>query len=121
VEEYSRSDCFDDYRLGQLQGPLITILGCIYGVTAERSPDADEMFLSMATRACGAIRDLFPGAAHLATSTIRFLRDQRFRRHEDRRGLGESDIRKRHEYDRPDVVRTHLAVAKSRFGVDGEE
>jgi hypothetical protein len=58
VREYSRSDCFDDYRLGQLQGPLITILGCIYGATAERSYDADEMFISMAMRSCAAIREL---------------------------------------------------------------
>ena len=58
VREYSGNDCFDDYRLGQLQGPFITILGCIYGATAERSQDADDMFLSMATRSCAAIRDL---------------------------------------------------------------
>jgi hypothetical protein len=58
VQEYSGSECFDDYRLGQLQGPFITILGCIYGATAERSPDADEMFISMATRSCAAIREL---------------------------------------------------------------
>lgn len=58
VQGYSASDCFDDYRLGQLQGPFITILGCIYGATAERSQDADDMFLSMATRSCAAIREL---------------------------------------------------------------
>jgi Ecdysteroid kinase-like family len=58
VREYSETECFDDYRLGQLQGPLITVLGCIYGATAERSPDADEMFISMATRSCAAIREL---------------------------------------------------------------
>jgi len=58
VREYSRSDCFDDYRLGQLQGPFITVLGCVYGATAERSQDADEMFISMAKRSCAAIREL---------------------------------------------------------------
>jgi Phosphotransferase enzyme family len=58
VQEYSGSECFDDYRLGQLQGPFITILGCIYGATAERSQDADEMFVSMAKRSCAAIREL---------------------------------------------------------------
>jgi hypothetical protein len=58
VQEYSANDCFDDYRLGQLQGPFITVLGCIYGATAERSPEADEMFISMATRSCAAIREL---------------------------------------------------------------
>jgi hypothetical protein len=58
VHEYSRSECFDDYRLGQLQGPFITVLGCVYGATAERSQDADEMFLSMAVRSCAAVREL---------------------------------------------------------------
>ena len=46
-----------DYRLGMLQGPLITILGRIFA-TAEPSAAADEMFLAMATRSCAAIRDL---------------------------------------------------------------
>jgi hypothetical protein len=58
VQEYSSNECFDDYRLGQLQGPFITVLGCVYGATAERSPDADEMFISMAKRSCAAIREL---------------------------------------------------------------
>jgi len=58
VKNYSAAECFDDYRLGQLHGPFITILGCIYGATAERSHDADEMFLSMAKRSCAAIREL---------------------------------------------------------------
>lgn len=58
VQQYSGSDCFDDYRLGQLQGPFITVLGCVYGATAERSQDADEMFISMAKRSCAAIREL---------------------------------------------------------------
>ena len=46
-----------DYRLGMLQGPLITVLGRIFA-TAEPSAAADEMFLAMATRSCAAIRDL---------------------------------------------------------------
>jgi hypothetical protein len=58
VQEYSGKECFDDYRLGQLQGPFITVLGCVYGATAERSPDADAMFISMAKRSCAAIREL---------------------------------------------------------------
>lgn len=57
VKGYSAAECFDDYRLGQLQGPLITILGAIYA-TAERSPGADDMFVSMAKRSCAAITDL---------------------------------------------------------------
>jgi hypothetical protein len=54
---YAADACFDDYRLGHLQGPMITVLGCIYA-TAERSERADGMFLAMATRSCAAIRDL---------------------------------------------------------------
>ncbi len=50
-------DCFEDYRLGQLQGPMITVLGCIYA-TATRSEASDAMFLAMARRSCAAIRDL---------------------------------------------------------------
>lgn len=57
VTGYGRDRCFDDYRLGQLQGPLITVLGAVYA-TAERSEDADRMFLAMARRSCAAIRDL---------------------------------------------------------------
>ena len=57
VRAYDFDTCFDDYRLGQLQGPMITVLGAIYA-TAERSARADGMFLAMATRSCAAIRDL---------------------------------------------------------------
>ncbi len=46
-----------DYRVGMLQGPLITVLGAIYA-TATPSADADDMFMAMATRSCAAIRDL---------------------------------------------------------------
>jgi Ecdysteroid kinase-like family len=56
VEGYSADRCFDDYRFGLLQGPLITVLG---GMTSQgRSNSADEMFLAMASRSCAAIRDL---------------------------------------------------------------
>ena len=57
VADYDRDRCFDDYRLGQLQGPVITVVGCEYA-TAVRTPEADEMFLAMARRSCAAIRDL---------------------------------------------------------------
>jgi len=57
VTGYTAAECFDDYRLGQLQGPLITVLGAIYA-TAERSQRAEEMFASMAKRSCAAIADL---------------------------------------------------------------
>jgi hypothetical protein len=57
VDGYSAERCFDDYRLGQLQAPMITTLGAIYA-TAERTARADGMFLAMARRSCAAIRDL---------------------------------------------------------------
>ena len=57
VRDYDASRAFDDYRLGQLQAPVITVLGCEYA-TAERTVAADEMFLAMARRSCAAIRDL---------------------------------------------------------------
>jgi hypothetical protein len=51
----------DDYRLGLLQGPLITVLGAVYA-TAGRSERADAMFLTMLGRSLAAIRDLDPFA-----------------------------------------------------------
>ena len=59
IEGYSAEDCWVDYRLGQLQGPMITVLGCMYA-TARRSVRADGMFLAMARRSAAAIRDLDP-------------------------------------------------------------
>jgi len=61
VDDYSADDCWLDYRLGQLQGPMITVLGAIYA-TAQRSERSDGMFLAMATRSAAAIRDLDPFA-----------------------------------------------------------
>jgi aminoglycoside/choline kinase family phosphotransferase len=57
VKGYGPDRCFDDYRFGQLQGPMITVLGAMTA-TGERSPQADEMFIAMARRSCAAIRDL---------------------------------------------------------------
>lgn len=57
VHDYDRDRCRDDYRLGQLQGPVITVIGCEYA-TAVRTAEADAMFLAMARRSCAAIRDL---------------------------------------------------------------
>jgi hypothetical protein len=54
---YSYAQCFEDYRLGQIQGPMITMIGAAYA-TAEGSTTSDEMFLVMAHRSCAAIRDL---------------------------------------------------------------
>jgi hypothetical protein len=55
--DYPLERCFEDYRLGVMQGPLITVLGCIYA-TAEPSAASDDMFMAMASRSCSAIRDL---------------------------------------------------------------
>jgi hypothetical protein len=58
VEGYDAGRCFDDYRLGHLHGPLITVLGSEFATTTTRTPEADAMFLAMAHRTCTAIRDL---------------------------------------------------------------
>jgi hypothetical protein len=57
VEGYSRAECFEGYRLGVLQGPMITVLGCVYA-SAERTARADGMFVAMAKRSCAALREL---------------------------------------------------------------
>jgi aminoglycoside phosphotransferase (APT) family kinase protein len=57
ISGYDAGQCWDDYRLGQLQGPMITVLGCIYAA-AERNEKSDAMFLAMARRSCAAISDL---------------------------------------------------------------
>ena len=56
VTGYPLERCWDDYRLGHLQAPMIGILGCIYA-SGERSERSDAMFVAMATRAAAAIRD----------------------------------------------------------------
>ena len=58
---YSAATAFEDYRLGVLQGPLITVLGVAYA-TAGRSERADAMFLTMFRRSLAAIEDLQPFA-----------------------------------------------------------
>ncbi len=55
VQDHSLEQCFDDYRFGMLQGPLIGIIGAAYGEPTERG---DDMFLAMSSRFCDAIRDL---------------------------------------------------------------
>ncbi|EFC84112.1 oxidoreductase family protein [Parafrankia sp. EUN1f] len=57
VADYPFEACFGDYRLGTLQGPLLTVLGAIYA-TNEPTESSHRMFLSMATNTCAAIRDL---------------------------------------------------------------
>ena len=53
VADCTVEQCIDEYRLGVLQAPMITMIGAAYA-TAERSASADAMFLAMATRACAA-------------------------------------------------------------------
>jgi hypothetical protein len=55
VADYSLEDCWDDYRLAMIQGPLVSIFGCAYGTRTERG---DQMFAVMIARSCAAIRDL---------------------------------------------------------------
>jgi fructosamine-3-kinase len=57
IDGYDLATCWDDYRAGMFQGPMITVLGAIFA-TAERTDRADGMFLAMARRSCAAIRDL---------------------------------------------------------------
>ena len=57
VPGYDAGRCWDDYRLGQLQGPMVTVIGCMYA-SGTRSDKSDAMFLAMARRSCAAIRDL---------------------------------------------------------------
>ena len=56
--EISAEECFDDYRLGVVQGPLITVLGAVYA--NDPNPSSDRMFTAMITRSLQAIRDLDP-------------------------------------------------------------
>jgi hypothetical protein len=58
VEGHSLEECFDDYRLGVVQGPLITVLGAVYA--NDPNDKSDAMFTAMITRSLAAIRDLDP-------------------------------------------------------------
>ena len=55
VTDYDREMCWHDYRLGMLQAPLITTLGCAFASSTERG---DEMMAVMLRRGCQAIREL---------------------------------------------------------------
>jgi hypothetical protein len=55
VTGYDRESCWYDYRLGMLQAPLITALGCAFATSTERG---DDMVVVMAERGCQAIREL---------------------------------------------------------------
>ena len=56
VDRYAFSECWDDYRFGSLQGPLIAVFGCAFGTRTERG---DRMFATMVARSCAAIRELY--------------------------------------------------------------
>jgi aminoglycoside phosphotransferase (APT) family kinase protein len=55
VRGYDLDTCRSDYRIGQLQTPLITTLGAAFSTTTDRG---DEMMLVMIERSCAAIREL---------------------------------------------------------------
>jgi len=55
VTEYEGETCWNDYRLGVLQAPLITALGFAFAASTQRG---DEMMLTMLHRGCQAIREL---------------------------------------------------------------
>jgi hypothetical protein len=55
VEGYDLALCREDYRFSMLQGPLVAVLGCVYGTRTDRG---DRMFAAMVARSCRAIRDL---------------------------------------------------------------
>jgi hypothetical protein len=55
VTGYDRDSCWRDYRLGTIQAPFLTALGCAFATSTERG---DEMMLVMLERGCRAIREL---------------------------------------------------------------
>lgn len=55
VSDYDLDTCWHDYRLGMIQVPLISALGCAFAVDSERG---DDMMAAMLRRGCQAIRDL---------------------------------------------------------------
>jgi len=55
VASYSLEDCWEDYRLGMLQVPMISTLGWAFSATTDRG---DEMMVTMVERATAAINDL---------------------------------------------------------------
>jgi aminoglycoside phosphotransferase (APT) family kinase protein len=55
VTDYSPTQCWNDYRIGMLQIPLLTTFGYAFAATTDRG---DDMVLAMLTRGCRAIRHL---------------------------------------------------------------
>lgn len=54
-EDYSAAECWNDYRVGMLQVPLLTTFGYAFTSVTDRG---DEMVLAMLARRCQAIRHL---------------------------------------------------------------
>ena len=54
VEGYPFEQCWNDYRYGLFQGPLISVLGAMYATRTDRG---DEMFVAMTERSTAAIRE----------------------------------------------------------------
>jgi hypothetical protein len=55
VTDHPLGECWEDYRFGQFQGPLITVLGAMH---VEQTTRGDDMFMAMISRAGEAVRDL---------------------------------------------------------------
>ncbi|MGH3678476.1 MAG: phosphotransferase family protein, partial [Mycobacterium sp.] len=55
VTDYDLETCWRDYRLGVVQVPLLSALGCAFAASTERG---DEMMVVMLERGCRAIREL---------------------------------------------------------------
>ncbi|MDG4666584.1 aminoglycoside phosphotransferase family protein [Mycobacterium sp. 236(2023)] len=55
VTGYDVETCWQDYRLGVFQAPLISVLGYAFAASTERG---DEMVLTMLRRGCRAVREL---------------------------------------------------------------
>jgi hypothetical protein len=55
ITDYDSDTCWQDYRLGAVQVPLLVALGTAFASTTDRG---DEMMLAMLSRGCQAIREL---------------------------------------------------------------
>ena len=55
VTDYDLDTCWHDYRLGVVQVPLLSALGCAFATSTERG---DEIMVVMLERGCRAIREL---------------------------------------------------------------
>lgn len=67
VSDYDLATCWNDYRLGMLQVPLITTLATAF---VESTARGDEVMLTMIRRSCQAIRELDTCALIRAAASI---------------------------------------------------